>query len=264
MPSPTEITVPQLSRLLGLPAAPRLIDVRTDEEFTADPRLIPAARHQDYRAKSGWAEKYSGHSVIVYCQQGLTLSQGTAAWLRHNRIDAQTLEGGYDSWIKGRQPLLYTGRLPARDEAGRTVWVTRARPKIVRIACPWLIRRFIDPDAIFLFVAPSEVPAVAERFKATPFDIDGAFWSDRGEKCTFDVMIEELGLGFDALDRLARIVRGADTGRLDLTPQSAGLLAASLGFSRMYRDDLAQLEAAMPLYDAYYRWCRDATDETHS
>jgi rhodanese-related sulfurtransferase len=264
MPSPTEITVAQLSRLVGLPAAPRLINVRTDEELKADPRLIPTARHHDYREKLQWAEKYVGHAVIVYCQHGLTLSQGTAAWLRHNRIDAQTLEGGYDNWMKGRQPLLHAGRLPHRDDAGRTLWVTRARPKIVRIACPWLIRRFIDPDAVFLFVVPSEVPAVADRFKATPFDTDGVFWSDRGDMCTFDVMVEEFGLDSGALKRLARIVRGADTGRLDLTPQSAGLLAASLGFSRMYRDDLAQLEAAMPLYDAYYRWCRDATDETHS
>jgi hypothetical protein len=107
------------------------------------------------------------------------------------------------------------------------------------------------------------VPTVAERFKATPLDIDGAFWSDRGDRCTFDVMLEEFDLKSDALARLALIVRGADTGRLDLTPQSAGLLAASLGFSRMYRDDLAQLEAVMALYDAYYRWCRDATEETH-
>jgi rhodanese-related sulfurtransferase len=129
MPSPTEITVAQLSRLIGLPAAPRLIDVRTEEEFRADPRLIPSARHQDYRDKSGWAEKYLDHSVIVYCQRGLTLSQGTAAWLRHQRIDAQTLQGGYDDWVKCGQPLLRTEKLPARDEAGRTVWVTRARPK---------------------------------------------------------------------------------------------------------------------------------------
>ena len=99
---------------------------------------------------------------------------------------------------------------------------------------------------------------MAKRFQATPFDVRGAFWDDRGDRCTFDVMIEEFALGSDALARLAVIVRGADTGRLDLTPQSAGLLAASLGYSRMYRDDLAQLDAAMPLYDAFYRWCRDA------
>jgi hypothetical protein len=135
---------------------------------------------------------------------------------------------------------------------------------VVRIACPWLIRRFIDPKAVFLFVNPSEVSGVADRFKATPFDVANTFWGDRGEKCTFDVMIEEFGFRSDALSRLALIVRGADTDRLDLTPQSAGLLAASLGYSRMYRDDLAQLEAAMALYDAFYRWCRDASNETHS
>ncbi len=264
MPSPTEITVAQLSRIIGLPSAPRLVDVRTDEEFRADPRVIPGAQHRDYRDKSSWADTYVDHPVVVYCRQGLTLSQGTAAWLRYRDIDAQTLEGGYEDWIKSRQPLICSEKLPARDEIGRTVWVTRARPKVVRIACPWLIRRFIDPRAIFLFVAPSEVSGVAHRFNATPFDAEGAFWSDRGDTCTFDVMLEEFGLTLDALARLALIVRGADTGRLDLTPQSAGLLAASLGFSRMYRDDLAQLEAAMALYDAYYRWCRDATEETHS
>ena len=137
-------------------------------------------------------------------------------------------------------------------------------PKSFAFACPWLIRRFIDPNAVFLFVAPSEVAAVARRFNATPFDVAEAFWGDRGEKCTFDVMVEELGLDSDALARLSLIVRGADTGRPDLTPQSAGLLAASLGYSRMYRDDLAQLEAAMGLYDALYRWSRDASNETHA
>jgi hypothetical protein len=145
------------------------------------------------------------------------------------------------------------------------VWVTRARPKIDRIACPWLIRRFVDPGAVFLFVAPSEVTAVAERFGATPFDVEDVFWSHRGEGCTFDTMVEEFGLrSSDALARLAPIVRGADTARLDLAPQSAGLLAASLGLSRMFRDDLPQLDAAMALYDAFYRWSRDAVAETHN
>ena len=106
--------------------------------------------------------------------------------------------------------------------------------------------------------------SVAHRFNATPFDIDGAFWSHRGDKCMFDIMLEEFGLNLDAMARLAPIVRGADTGQVDLTPQSAGLVAASLGFSRMYRDDLAQLEAAIALYDAFHGWCRDATEETHS
>ena len=101
---------------------------------------------------------------------------------------------------------------------------------------------------------------------ATPFDIEGEdiFWSHRGEFCTFDVMVEEFGLATEPLKRLAIIVRGADTARLDLAPEAPGLLAASLGLSRMYADDLAQLEAGLSLYDAFYRWCRDATDETHN
>ena len=182
---------------------------------------------------------------------------------RHAGIDAQTLEGGFEAWREADQPLLCTDRLPERDEAGRTTWVTRARPKIIRIACPWLIRRFIDPAAVFLYVAPSEVAAVAKRFAATPFDSGDGIWNDRGDACTFDVMLEEFNLKTEPLLRLAAIIRGADTGLPDLTPQSGGLLAISLGYSRMFRDDVAQLDAAMPVYDALYRWCRDGTEETH-
>ena len=129
------------------------------------------------------------------------------------------------------------------------------------MACPWLIRRFIDPSAVFLFVPPAEVAGVAKHANAAPFDVDGTFWSDRGEKTTFDVMVEEFGLNVEPLLRLSRIVRGADTGNLELTPQSAGLLATCLGYSRMYRR--AQLAAAMPQFDALYRWSRDAVDERH-
>jgi hypothetical protein len=161
-------------------------------------------------------------------------------------------------------PLVPAAKLPPRNAKGSTLWVTRERPKIDRIACPWLIRRFVDPAAVFMFVAPSEVEAVGDRFAAVPFDIEGVFWSHRGERCTFDVMIEEFGLAAPPLQRLAAIVRAADTARLDLAPEAPGLLAASLGLSRMYSDDLEQLEAGMNLYDAFYRWCRDATAETHN
>lgn len=137
--------------------------------------------------------------------------------------------------------MVPAARIPPRDAEGRTVWVTRQRPKIDRVACPWLIRRFVDHDALFLYVAPSEVAMVAERFDATPFDVEGVFWSHRGERCSFDTMLEEFGLETEALTRLAIIVRGADTNRHDLAPQAAGLLAASVGLSRMYRDDLEQV-----------------------
>jgi hypothetical protein len=112
-------------------------------------------------------------------------------------------------------------------------------------------------------VTPSEVAAVARRFAATPFDCGDGLWNDRGDACTFDVMLEEFSLKTEPLLRLAAIIRGADTGVPDLTPQSGGLLAISLGYSRMFKDDVAQLDAAMSLYDALYRWCRDGTDETH-
>jgi rhodanese-related sulfurtransferase len=264
MPSTTEITVQQLSRLIGLPGAPTIVDVRTDEDYGADPRLIPASYRRDFRVAAKWVGDYAGQSVVVACQKGLKLSQGVAAWMRHEGIDAQTLEGGFEAWRTSGQPLVRTDKLPPRDDRGRTVWVTRARPKVDRIACPWLIRRFVDPKAVFLFVAPSEVLTVAERFNATPFDVDGVFWSHRGETCTFDTMLEEFRLKSEPLQRLALVVRGADTAKLDLAPQAAGLLAASLGLSRMHRDDLAQLEAGMGLYDAFYRWCRDAVEETHN
>jgi len=264
MPSTTEITVQQLSRLVGLPDAPVLVDVRVEEDYQADPRLLPASRRRDFRTVPTWAAEFSGSRVAVICQKGQKLSQGVAAWLRHEGVEAESLEGGFEAWVAAKAPLVHADKIPRRDDKGRTVWVTRARPKVDRIACPWLIRRFVDPDAVFLFVDAAEVPAVADRFSAVPFDIDNVFWSHRGERCTFDTMIEEFGLRSEALDRLALIVRAADTARLDLVPQAAGFLAASLGLSRMFRDDLEQLEAGMLIYDAFFRWCRDATEETHN
>ena len=127
------------------------------------------------------------------------------------------------------------------------LWVTRHRPKIDRIACPWLIRRFIDPSAPFLYVAPSEVQDVADRFGAVPYDIEGVTFSHRGERCSFDALLDDFGLHTQALDRMATVIRGADTDRHDLAPQAAGLLALSVGLSRMFRDDLQQLEAGIAL-----------------
>ncbi|EHM01308.1 hypothetical protein HMPREF9946_02045 [Acetobacteraceae bacterium AT-5844] len=264
MPAPDTITTAQLARLVGLPDAPVLLDVRIEEDYAADPRLFPASLRREARDVTAWMADYAGQHVVVACQRGLKLSQGVAAWLRHGGARAEVLEGGFEAWAAEGQLLVRPDRLPTRDAEGRTVWVTRSRPKVDRIACPWLIRRFVDPLAVFLFVAPSEVGAVAERFGAVPFDVEGVFWSHRGEDCTFDVMVQEFGLRSEPLLRLAEIVRGADTARPDLAPQAAGLLAASLGLSRMHRDDLAQLAAGMDLYDAFYRWSRDAVAETHN
>src|SRR6202162_2514835 len=168
MPSVTAITSAQLSRLIGLPQAPALVDVRIDDDYRADPRLLPGSIRHDFRAVEQWAPQYLGKSVVVVCQKGQKLSEGAAALLRHGGVEAQTLEGGFEAWKKAGELLVRTDKLPPRDEKARTVWVTRTRPKVDRIACPWLIRRFIDPNAVFLFVQPSEVEGVAERFAATP------------------------------------------------------------------------------------------------
>jgi rhodanese-related sulfurtransferase len=258
------ISPEKLSRLIGTPQCPALIDVRTDDDFAANPRFIPGASRYSYEHVREWAPAFAGRSVVVVCHRGKKLSEGAAAWLRQSGIAAESLEGGTEAWAQAGLSMVPQDKIPERDTDGRTVWVTRARPKVDRIACPWLIRRFVDPRAVFLFVAPAEVAAVGERFNATPFDIEDVHWSHRGDNCTFDVMVEEFGLATEPLKRLALMVRGADTGRPDLSPQAPGLLAASLGLSRMYGDDLAQLEAGLQLYDAFYRWCRDATGETHN
>ena len=259
MPALNSISADKLFRLVGTPSSPAIIDVRPDGAG-----LIPASIRRPHDQVAGWASTITASKVVVTCVHGGSVSEGVAAWLRHQGIDAEILDGGFEGWVSSGLPVLNEDVLPPRDKEGRTFWVTRGRPKVDRIACPWLIRRFVDPSAVFLFVTPSEVAGVAERFRAAPFDVDGVIWSHRDELCTFDTMVEELGLkGFDALQRLAVIVRGADTAHPEIAPQAAGLLAASLGLSRMYADDLEQLEAGMLLYDAFYRWCRDATDETH-
>jgi rhodanese-related sulfurtransferase len=247
------ISPDKLLKLIGTSSCPAILDLREGEQF-----LIPSSR--PFVA----GEQLEESEAVVVCRDGAEASPGIAAWLRSKGIAAEILEGGFAAWQAAGLPLVDGSKLPPRDAEGRTRWVTRGRPKVDRIACPWLVRRFVDARAIFLFVAPSEVETVSAQFGAAAFDYGGVFWSHRGDHCTFDTMVEELGLvGFEPLQRLRVIVRGADTARPELAPQCAGLVAASLGLSRMYADDLEQLEAGMLIYDAFYRWCRDAVDETH-
>jgi rhodanese-related sulfurtransferase len=263
MPSPTEITVQQLLRLIGTPQAPVIIDVCIDDDYQEDPRLIPGSVRHPFNKIEQLSQTLQGKRVVVVCQKGKKLSQGAAALLRAKGIKTETLAGGIFAWRDAGAMLIPAMAIPGENATGGTRWVTRQRPKIDRIACPWLIKRFVDPAATFMFVAPSDVIEVADRFDATPFDVDGVYWSHRGDKCTFDLMIEEFEISSEPLARLAEIVRGADTNRHDLAPEAAGLLAISLGLSRMHRDDLAQLDAGITVYDALYRWAGDATHEGH-
>ncbi len=256
MPRYGQITPAQLFRLIGTADAPVVIDVRLPEDVALDPRRIPTAIAAPHQGLAALAQP--GGRAVVVCHGGRKLSEGAAALLRTHGMTAEVLAGGNLAWAAADLPMIPIARLE-----GTTLWVTRHRPKIDRIACPWLIRRFIAPDARFLFVAPAEVAAVADRFGATPFDIDGVDYTHRGDTCTFDTLIADFGLAHPALDRLATVVRAADTDRHDLAPQAAGLQAISVGLSRMCKDDLTQLDAGMTVYDGLYRWARDGFDEGH-
>jgi rhodanese-related sulfurtransferase len=253
-----------LAARIGTPFAPHLLDVRRREAFDTSPDLVPGARWCDHRAAdTGTAHLPAGAEIVVYCAQGHALSQGAVAGLRARGIDARCLAGGIEAYRASGAPRLAREALPERWARGPTRWVTRGRPKVDRVACPWLVRRFIDPDAEILFVAAEEVEAVARELDAEPFDIPGAALSHDGERCSFDAFLARFGLREPALEALATIVRAADTGRPELGPQAPGLLAMSLGLCALHADDHAVLERGFVLYDALLAWLRSARHEAH-
>ncbi|HEU5291317.1 MAG TPA: chromate resistance protein ChrB domain-containing protein [Cyclobacteriaceae bacterium] len=143
-------------------------------------------------------------------------------------------------------------------------WITRERPKIDRIACPWLIKNFVDKSAEFIYVPKEQVFAKAEELKAIPYDIPGAEYSHEGDFCTFDYIIRKHHITDPAIEQLSAIVRGADTDSFELAPQAAGLWAISAGLSYNYRDDYEQLAIGMKIYDALYSWAKYVHDEKHT
>ena len=253
------ISASDLLRRLGTGNAPLVLDVRRAEAFAKDAAMIAGATWRDPFAVAEWEKYLPRHRpVVAYCVHGHEISRNAAEALRAAGLDARYLEGGIEAWRAGAAPTVLKRANPAipSTPGAPSVWVTRERPKIDRIACPWLIRRFIDPFAEFAYVAPAEVLSHAKARGATPYDVPGVDFTHRGERCSFDALIEDFGLRDPALDRLASIVRGADTGRPELTPESAGLLAISLGLSENFTDDHAMLERGLVVYDALYSWCR--------
>jgi rhodanese-related sulfurtransferase len=256
---PPSISAQELYSSIGTAVTPIVIDVRRSAAFAADNRMIVGAIWRDPDEVQHWCQDLlPERAVVVYCVHGREASQGVASALGAAGFDARYLEQGITGWAERSLPIRNK-----RDTEPRS-WVTRERPKIDRIACPWLIRRFIDPEAEFLFAPTERVFAVATETGAIPYDIPGAEpFSHDGELCSFDAFLKVYGIEHPALDALALIVRGADTARLELTPQSPGLLAISLGLSAIYADDHAMLAQGMTVYDALYAWCRDCRDQGH-
>lgn len=262
---PRTISPQSLLALVGTPHCPHLVDVRREAVFMADPMRIAGAVWRNHLDAEQWQPRFPpGRGFIVYCAHGHNVSEIAAAKLRALGADVAVLEGGIDAYQEAGGLLVAKTAGMDPGLAVPSVWVTRARPKVDRIACPWLIRRFVDPFAAIHFVAPEWVKDVADELGAIPFDIDGVPYSHRGETCSFDTMLDIFGLDDPALRHLARIVRGADTARSDLEPEAAGLLAILLGLSATEHDDTRQLEKGLPIFDALYGWCRHATGERHN
>lgn len=266
MSAPFFLSAPELSAALLSPQPPVLLDVRRREIVAESGHLIPGARLADHTDGVSLAAALDrNRPVVLACAHGHNRSQRVAALLRERGFAASSLEGGYDAWREAGLPLVRRTAAGVTLGDAPTAWVTRRRPKIDRVACPWLIARFLDPEARFLFVEPDQVLAVAQDEGAIAYDLPGAPFEHDGEFCTFDTLLSAFGLAEDPqLMGLARIVRGADTDRLDLAPQCAGLLAVSLGLSaRFGDDDHAVLRHGFVVYDGLHAWLRSARDERH-
>jgi rhodanese-related sulfurtransferase len=241
----------ELYTRLGSAGAPLLFDVRREDAFGADDAMIIGAVRQLPESVTRWQHALpAGRDVVVYCAHGQEVSQSIAGTLQKAGARAAYLTGGIADWK--------TQNLPTRRkrDASENKWVTREHPKIDRIACPWLVSRFVNPEADFIYVPANDVAKVAADVGGTPYDIKGVEFGHVGEHCSFDAIVRAYDIHDPALDRLATIVRGADTSRPDLTPQCEGLLAISYGLSANFPDDHDMLRHGMVMYDALYTWCR--------
>jgi rhodanese-related sulfurtransferase len=255
---PLSLSPSELYARLGTASAPVLVDVRRAVDFSSSERLIVGACHRSADDVGRWSRDLpADRPIAVYCVHGEERSQSVVTDLRAFGRTATYLEGGITAWNERG--------LPTRRNLGTsTKWVTREHPKIDRIACPWLIRRFIDPSAEFIYVPTKQVLDVAKSMGATPYDIDGVEFTHEGERCSFDTILRIFDIKDPALDHLATIVRGADTSRHDLAPQCGGLFAISLGLSANFPDDHEMLKHGMVIYDALFTWCRSLQAETHN
>ena len=252
----TPIPVAQLREEIEGAHPPVVIDVRRHDAFIESAHVLSGALRRDPAFVQAWVKSLPANdSFVVYCVHGGSVSQDVAKILIENGLAARYLDGGIDAWASAQ------GALDAKPRNAPTRWVTRERPKIDRIACPWLIARFVDAEAQFLYVPAPQVLSAARESEAIPYDIPDVHFAHDGERCSFDAFLAHYRLRDPALAQLALIVRGADTAHLELAPQAAGLAAISLGLSRNFADDHAMLAHGLVVYDALYRWCKEGRDE---
>lgn len=276
MTSSFSISPSDLLPLLGTAQAPVLLDVRRDATFDTSPQMIAGAQRCAPQDVAAWAQANAAlkdKSIVVHCVYGHNVSADACSELRDLGFNAMALAGGIHGGEDGvdaaddintwRAASLPTWRKRVDwvlNGAGYSRWITRARPKIDRIACPWLVRRWIDPNAVFDYVPDAQVLSHAKQVGGIAYDIVGAPITHQGELCSFDALLQAVDLHTPALYLLARIVRGADTDLLKLEAPCAGLLAITQGMARLHaQDDAAMLEAMIPIYDALYAWCVDQT-----
>ena len=261
----TAISAEELSARIGTSQAPVLFDVCRPEAFADSERVIAGARWRNHALADHWGRTLDPSAeVVVSCVHGHNVSQLAAAKLRSLGLKVRFLEGGTEGFLAIGGPSVLRKAWPHDLEDRPSRWVTRESPKIDRLACPWFIRRFLDPDAEIIYVEAEWVKVIAEELDAEAFDIDGAAFSHRGENCSFDAFLDHYGVEDESLRFVARIIRGADTAKLDLEPQCAGLLALALGISALHDDDLAALECGIALYDGLYAWARLARQGDHN
>ena len=260
----TTISAEELGARIGTPRAPVLLDVRRSEAFNETERVIAGARWRDHMLAHAWGRALDpAAEIVVNCVHGHQVSQIAAAELRALGLRARYLEGGAAGFLASGGPSVLRKAWPHDLDGRPSRWVTRENPKIDRLACPWFIRRFLDPEAEIIYVEPEWVVDTANELGAEPFDIDGVTFSHNGDLCSFDTFLDHFGVDDESLRYVARIIRGADTARLELEPQCAGLLALALGISALHDDDLVALDHSIALYDGLYAWARHARHETH-
>jgi rhodanese-related sulfurtransferase len=256
-PSEFSISPSELIALWRIGKTPLVIDVRRENAYFNSDCNLPGALRRDPSLIDSWIGHFAeSTAVVVYCVHGHEVSQNAMQALRQRGVDAKFLLGGIENWRAAGFPI------NSKPSGQNSRWVTRAKPKIDRIACPWLIRRFVDAQAEFLYVETSQVQQVAMNQNATPYDVNATvaetLFTHKGDRCSFDAFMLHYRLEQDAaLVLLSTIVRAADTDRLNQSPESAGLLAISLGMSRLYQNDHEMLAAMMSVYDALYAWCLD-------